>query len=167
MTHPANRPHKVDKATGDFLFDLYQLLFSSNVSLRIKQRTLETAAESQDSWRVVSITHAALEHIAKNGSAKGLQRAHVLSRVDRASHLFERKQPLTQPELLEYFFEHDTSALVTKAENAKDGTKHWSTLRAVPAGLFPSPSLFKVSMRKKTELPWVIDQLELAKPNVP
>lgn len=28
MAHPQNRPHSVDAATGDFLFELYKFLFS-------------------------------------------------------------------------------------------------------------------------------------------
>lgn len=164
MAHPQNRPHSVDAATGDFLFELYKFLFSSKVNLRIKQRTLETAAESQDSWRVVSISDKALRSIADNKSADGLRRAHVLSRNDRASHIFGQKEPLTRSELLDYFFEHDTAALVTKEENAIDGTTHWSTLHPVPEGYFPSPSLFKVSFRQKKELRWVMEKLGLSPP---
>ena len=160
MAHPINRPHRVDPATGTFLFALYSFLFTSNVSLRIKQRTFETAAESQDSWRVVSISRAALVHIAQSNSANGLQRAHVLSRNERALRLFQRESPLSQSELLDYFFEHDTAALVTKEENSRDGTAHWSPLRPVPEGLFTAGSLFSIYVRKGKELPWVLQEVE-------
>jgi len=54
----------------------------------------------------------------------------------------------------EYFFEHDTVALVTKAENAKDGVAHWSPLHPVPEGLFTAGS-FSIYVRKGKEIPWV------------
>ena len=153
-THPKNRPHSVDAETASFLFTLYKLLHAAQVDLRIKQRTFETAADSKNSWRVVSISSDALAHIAKTGEAKGLQRGHLLSRAERAKHLFQRAQPLTQPELLSFFFEHDTVALVTKVENAKDGGEHWSQLHEVPEGLFTAGS-FSIYMRKGKEIPWV------------
>jgi len=158
-THPLNRPHRVDSSTAQFLFGLYSYLFAANVSLRIKQRTFETAAESRDMWRVVSISRAALECIALNKTAKGLQRGHILSRNDRALHMFKRDQPLTQAELLGYFFEHDTVALITKAENSRDGTAHWSPLLAVPEGIFTAGSFFSIYVRKSKDLPWVVQEL--------
>jgi hypothetical protein len=153
-SHPKNRPHAVDAETAQFLFTLYKLLFVASVDLRVKQRTFETAADSKNSWRVVSITQAALNQIRKTESAKGLQRGHLLSRAERARHLFVRAHPLTQDELLTYFFEHDTVALVIKAENCRDGVAHWSPLHEVPEGLFTAGS-FSIYVRKKKEIPWV------------
>lgn len=153
-THPLNRPHRVDPSTAEFLYTLYGLLFVAKVDLRIKQRTFETATDSKNSWRVVSVSEAAIEHIRKTGEAKGLQRGHILSRISRAQHLFNRDTPMTQAELLEYFFEHDTVALVTKAENSKDGVTHWSPLHAVPEGLFTAGS-FSIYVRKGKEIPWI------------
>ena len=101
--HPLNRPHRVDSATGEFLFTLYALLFAAKIELRIKQRTFETAADSKNSWRVVSVSEAALGHIRSAGDAKGLQRGHILTRFARAKYLFNRDPPLTQAELLKYF----------------------------------------------------------------
>jgi hypothetical protein len=152
--HPKNRPHRVDADTAQFLHTLYKLLFAAAVDLRIKQRTFETAADSKNSWRVVSISENALAHIAKTGEAKGLQRGHLLARVERAKYLFERDAPLSQDQLLAYFFEHDTVALVTKAENAKDGGNHWSVLHEVPEGMFTAGS-FSIYVRKSKEVPWV------------
>lgn len=152
--HPHNRPHRVEASTGEFLFTIYKLLFDAKVDLRIKQRTFETAADSKNSWRVVSISQAAIDHIKKTGEAKGLQRGHMLPRVSRAQHLFNRNTPFTEPELLEYFFENDTVAMVTKAENSKDGVAHWSQLHAVPEGLFTAGS-FSIYVRKGKEIPWV------------
>lgn len=152
--HPLNRPHGVDAATGEFLYTLYGLLFVATVDLRIKQRTFETAADSKNSWRVVSVSEAALEHIRNAGHAKGLQRGHILPRITRAQYLFNRDAPFSQTKLLDYFFEHDTVALVTKVENAKDGASHWSPLHAVPEGLFTAGS-FSIYLRKGKEISWV------------
>lgn len=157
-THPFNRPHRVDTETGAFLFDLYMLLFNADVDLRIKQRTFETAADSKHSWRVVSISSAALKHIAHEKNAKGLQRGHIMSRSTRAEFLFKRDTPLIRSELLDYFFEHDTVALVTKAENAKEGTDHWSPLLPVPEGLFTAGS-FSIYVRKGKELKWITQEV--------
>ena len=78
----------------------------------------------------------------------------MLPRVSRAQHLFNRDIPITEAELLEYFFEHDTVAMVTKAENSKEGVSHWSPLYAVPEGLFTAGS-FSIYVRKSKEIPWV------------
>lgn len=78
----------------------------------------------------------------------------MLPRARRGQHLFNRDAPLTAPELLEYFFEHDTVAMVTKTENSKDGVAHWSQLHAVPEGLFTVGS-FSIYVRKGIEVPWV------------
>jgi len=77
-----------------------------------------------------------------------------MARVDRAKKLFEREEPMSREELLSYFFEHDTVALVTKAENSKSGVEHWSKLHAVPEGLFTAGS-FSIYVRKRKELEWI------------
>src|SRR5206468_781793 len=56
-------------------------------------------------------------------------------------------------ELLRFFFDHDTSALVTAEENKQDGTKGWSTLHPVPQGHLTSGS-FSIKPRKRSDLPW-------------
>jgi hypothetical protein len=155
LTHLVNRPHKVDQRTASFLYSLYELLFDSQIiELRIKQRTFENAAESKNAWLVVSISEAALTHIRNTGEAKGLQRGHILSRISRAEHMFKREARLTSDQLLDYFFKHDTVALVTKAENSKDGVAHWSQLHAVPEGLFNAGSM-SIYLRKRKDIPWV------------
>jgi hypothetical protein len=153
--HPHNRPRTVDTQTGDFLFRLYTLLFEAkDLGLHTQQRTFETATVSKETWRVVSISQAAINHIRIHKSAAGLQRGHILRRFDRAKHLFDRDVALSRDELLSYFFEHDTVALVTKQENNKDGTAHWSALHPVPEDLFTAGS-FSVHVRKGKELKWV------------
>lgn len=61
---------------------------------------------------------------------------------------------MSREDLLHYFFEHDTVALVTTQENAKDGIAGWSKLLAVPDGLFNAGS-FSIHARKGKELVWV------------
>jgi hypothetical protein len=157
MPHPLNRPHKVDEATGEFLFSIYKLLCASNVEPRIKQPTFETAAESKNQWRVVSISTDALRHIHEFRNAVGLRRGHILSRFSRSQHLFQHP-PLDKKTMLQYFFEHDTVALVTKLENNVNGVAHWSKLHAVPEGLFTSGS-FSINVRN-IELTWVDENYE-------
>jgi hypothetical protein len=129
------------------------MLFSEpNLSLKTRQRTFETAADCPDSWRVVCVSHAALIQIVQTTSAKGLRRAHPTSRYERARHLFERNQPLDRSGLLQYFFKHDTVALVTTVENAREGATHWSKLYEVPVGIFTSGS-FSIHARK-SDLEW-------------
>jgi len=96
----------------------------------------------------------AVEHIRETGAAKGLQRGHILSRVERAKELFDRGSSMSKDELLTYFFENDTVALVTKAENSRMGARHWSKLFAVPEGLFNAGS-FSIYARKNKELVWI------------
>jgi len=156
--HPQNRPHRVDQTTGDFLFQIYTLLFEAkHLSLRTKQRTFETAADSNNTWRVVSISQDALDHINNEKTAKGLRRAHILSRSDRAKYLFGREEPLSKNKLLEYFFEHDTVALVTATENGKPGSGHWTRLYAVPEGILTTGS-FSIYARK-LDIKWVMGVL--------
>jgi hypothetical protein len=102
----------------------------------------------------VSISADALHVLRSTGSAKGLQRGHILARIDRANFLFDRRVPLERNELRRYFFEHDTVALVTKAENSRSGVRHWSALHEVPEGLFNAGS-FSICARKGKELAWV------------
>jgi len=148
-----NRPHCVVPATEDFLYRLYEMLFSEpGLSLRTRQRTFETAADCPDSWRVVCVSHDALVQIVQTASAKGLRRAHPTSRSERAGHLFERDRPLNRSELLPYFFKHDTVALVTAAENTQEGVAHWSKLYKVPPGIFTSGS-FSIHARR-IDLEW-------------
>lgn len=144
----------VDHETGEFLYTIYNLLFNANIDFYIKQRTFETAANSKNSWRVVSISKNAIQHIIKHKNAKGLQRGHLLQRSLRSDYLFKREHPLNKDELLSYFFEHDTVALITKEENDKSGTSHWSDLVPVPEDLFTAGS-FSIYLRKSKEIPWI------------
>jgi hypothetical protein len=151
MYHP-------DEAFADTFFEIYKALFKSSLKLYSKQRCLEWAADGNHTWRIVGISVAALKELCANGSAAGLKRAHSLDRSLRARHIFERDDPLPKPDMLDYFFSHDTTTLVTAAENRKDGTLHWSRVLPVPEGILSTAS-FSVYASKKHDLPWAEQQL--------
>lgn len=161
IKHPNNRPHTVNANTAAFLYRIYLLLFkASDIKEWTKQKTFEAAAESTNSWRVVSISEAALQQIANSKSAKGLRRGHILSRSERARRMFGVKEPMSKEQLTKFFFDNDTVALITKEENAKDGPDHWTPLHAVPDGIFNSGS-FSIHVRKRKDLPWVLSHKAL------
>lgn len=152
-----NRPYMVDCQVGDFLFQLYRLLWDAGISDWAKQRAFEAAADCKHSWRVVCISEAALKKIVLLGTGEDLQRAHGFARKDRFLKLF-KSAPLTQGELLECFFRYDTCALVTSQENNKKGVGDWSPLLAVPEGILTSRG-FSIRVRKKIDLPWAKNEL--------
>jgi hypothetical protein len=136
-------------------------LFSEeNIDHAVKQRTFETAAVSEHTWRVVSISESALKRIASQRTCKNVQRGHILSRIDRAIYLFKRPEPINEDVLINYFFEHDTVALIMKEENNNHGTAHWSKLYAVPNGLFTAGS-YSIRARK-SDLRWIDETMTKA-----
>jgi hypothetical protein len=162
---PFNRAHKPDAATADFLFSVYKLLLEAPPSMNdhAKKRTFESAADGAHSWTVVCISRDALEHIATKGEAKSLRRAHALSRELRFQKIFGPGAKVwTKDDLMAYFFEHDTCALVSLDENKKHTTDGWSDLYKVPEHLTGRkgalmrsfPGSFSVGARKTVEVPW-------------
>ncbi len=147
-----------DDEFAQTFYEIYEALFRSNLKLYSKQRCLEWAADGNHTWRIVGISLDALKALCANKSAAGLRRAHSLERSARASYVFDRNSPLSRRDLLEYFFQHDTTTLVTSAENAKEGTEHWSKVIPVPEGIFASAS-FSVYASKKSDIPWAEKQL--------
>lgn len=151
-----NRPHRPDAQTADFLFRVYKLLLEAPpcVSTHSKKRTFESAADGAHSWKVVCISQNALEHIATKGDTKSLRRAHALSREQRFQKIFgDGANHWTKADLMAYFFEHDTCALVTTLENNKDTTDDWSKLHPVPSHILCKGS-FAVYARKTVDVPW-------------
>ena len=156
--------HDIDTKTADFLYRLYCLLFNeATIDTWTKGRTFETAAANTlpVHWRIVAVSRNALEHIAREQHAKGLQRGHAYKRHDRAREIFERTAPMTADTLLPFFLQLDSVTLVTKSENAKDGSEGWSDTVSVPqdGDLFKPGRRFGVGIRKRKELAWVIDTL--------
>lgn len=153
---PFNRPHSVDEETADFLYALYQLLRKAPKSMNkhAKKRTFENAADSAHAWRVVCISQKALQRIAENKCTKGLRRAHAMPREERFQTIFgDGAREWGRDELLRFFFEHDTCALVTGEENNQDTTAQWSPLHAVEEGYLCKGS-FAIYARKNTDVPW-------------
>lgn len=153
---PFNRPHSADEDTAAFLYALYQLLRDAPASMsnHAKKRTFESAADGAHAWRVVCISENALRHIAEKETAVGLRRAHALSREARFQLLFgDVTHVWERDDLLNFFFEHDTCALVTEDENNQDTTEQWSQLHRVDEGYLCKGS-FAVYARRKTDVPW-------------
>ncbi|MDI1258273.1 hypothetical protein [Aquabacterium sp.] len=151
-----NRPYEVDEETADFLFAMYLLLRKApkSMSNHAKKRTFENAADSAHAWRVVCISEKALKHIAENKSAAGLRRAHAMPREERFQQIFgEDAREWGRGELLSFFFEHDTCALVTGKENNQHTTEQWSKLYPVEEGILCKGS-FAVYARKTIDVPW-------------
>lgn len=152
----SNRHHTVDEQTGNFLYELYLLLRGASLSDWAKQRAFEAAADCSDSWRVLWISRKALERVVEaDGKPANLRRAHWYARKDRFAEMFRLdKPPMAKRDLLEYFFKHDTCALVTAEENNQAGWEHWSLpLINVPEGIFTSGG-FSVYVRRTVDLPW-------------
>jgi hypothetical protein len=162
---PFNRPYSPVPETADFLYRVYKLLLDAPASMNAhaKKRTFENAADGTHAWTVVCISRDALEHVATKGNTKTLRRAHALSRELRFQSIFGPGAKVwTKEELMTYFFEHDTCALVTFDENKKHTTSGWSQLYPVPEHLpdrkgvkkLSFPGSFSVGARKTVELPW-------------
>ncbi len=151
-----NRPHKVDDETAEFLYSLYKLLRTAPKSMsdHAKKRTFENAADSAHAWRVVCISENALQQLADSKTTQKLRRAHAMPREKRFQTIFgEGSRQWDRDELMKFFFENDTCALVTSDENNQDTTSHWSRLCKVPEGILCKGS-FAVYARKNTDVPW-------------
>lgn len=161
-----NRAHAPDLQVADFLFQVYELLLNAppSMSPHAKKRTFENAADGAHSWPVVCVSEDALKQLLANkGDARGLRRAHAVSREVRYQSIFGADaKRWTKEELVRFFFEHDICALVTFNENKTDTVDGWSDLYAVPEllegrkGMMhrPFPGSFSVYARKTVELPW-------------
>jgi hypothetical protein len=146
------------EAFANSVHEIYLALFKSSLAPYPKQRSLECAADGRHTWRIVGISEAALRQICHTGNAKGLKRGHSLDRAARARHVFERPEPLSKTELLDWFFRHDTTTLVTAAENGYEGVAHWSPVIPVPDGILASAS-FSVRVSRRRDLPWAMAKL--------
>src|SRR5260370_14861473 len=73
------------------------------------------------SWRVVGITHAALqafiEQDFKHKSKQGITRAHLHPRIATAALLLAPEQPMSEAEFLETLLRHDVTVLCARGEN--------------------------------------------------
>jgi hypothetical protein len=73
------------------------------------------------SWRVVGITHAALqafmEQDFKHKSKQGITRAHLHPRIKTAALLLAPKQPMSEADFIETLLRHDVTILCARGEN--------------------------------------------------
>lgn len=72
-------------------------------------------------WRVVGITRNALRHYIENDfshkSGNGIQRAHIIPRIDTARRVLSEEKPLPLRELARIWFELDSTVLCARGEN--------------------------------------------------
>lgn len=157
-----NRPHAPDEATADFIFRAYELLKNAPPTFGkwARQGAFENIAACADSWRVVGISEAALRRIGTTGTSAGLQRGHWFSRDKRYEALFGATAPAMDREaLIRFFFEHDTTVVITKEQNNAGGDHtQWGTIVAVPEGYFATRG-YTFKVRKGIEIPWVASQI--------
>jgi hypothetical protein len=152
-----NRPHTPDEATADFLYQHYLLLRTAprSFSKWARQLALESIASSEDSWRVIGVSEAALRELAREGKKTDQQRGHWFPREKRYGELFDEETEVKDRDaFIKFFFEHDTTVVVTKVQNNKNGHHStWGEIIPVPEGYFPI-SGYSFGFRKRKELLW-------------
>ncbi len=152
-----NRPHTPDEATAEFLYKNYLLLRTAPPSITkwARQLALESIASCENSWRVIGISELALREIAAAGERTDQQRGHWYPREMRYGALFgEKSKVLEHDAFIKFFFEHDTTVILTKAQNNKNGDHStWGKIVPVTEGLFPLRG-YIFGVRKRTEVPW-------------
>ena len=153
-----NRPHRPDSETCAFIHEAYLLLRRAPASYGVwaKQDAFEAVAANAFSWRVVGIAEVALRSIVANNSGEGLCRAHWFDRKSRYLKFFgEGSAEATAEELVDFFYEHDTTIVVPKQTNNAKIQDHrkWGAIHPVPEGLFVTRG-YKFAVRQRTELPW-------------
>ena len=157
-----NRPYEPDAATADFLYRSYLLLRKAppSISKWARQLALESIASCEDSWRVIGISEAALREIAEAGKRTTQQRGHWYPRETRYGALFGKGSKVLKREaFIRFFFEHDTTVIVTKTQNNKNGDHStWGKIVRVDAGLFPLRG-YVFGVRKHIEVPWARDRV--------
>jgi hypothetical protein len=157
-----NRPYTPDETTADFIYQTYLLLRTAppNISKWARQLSLESVANCANSWRVIGISEEALREIATAGKRTTQQRGHWFAREQRYATLFgEKTKVLKRDAFIKFFFEHDTTVIVTKKQNNEGGDHStWGRIVQVPDGMFPARG-YVFGVRKRTEIPWIRDQL--------
>jgi hypothetical protein len=152
-----NRPHTPDEATAEFLYKNYLLLRTAppSVTKWARQLALESIASCKNSWRVIGISELALREIAAAGKRTDQQRGHWYPREKRYGTLFgEKSKILERDAFIKFFFEHDTTVILTKAQNNKNGDHStWGRIVPVDEGFFPLRG-YIFGVRKGIEVPW-------------
>jgi hypothetical protein len=153
-----NRPHLPDAATADFIFKAYLLLKSAPPTFGkwARQGAFEKIADCAVSWRVIGISEDALREIAAAGKRTDQQRGHWFSRDQRYEALFGEAAPtMDRDALVKFFFDHDTTVVITKKQNNAGGDyRRWGRIIEVPDGFFTTAG-YSFNVRKGKEIPWV------------
>jgi hypothetical protein len=106
------------------------------------------------SWRVVGITHAALqafvEHDFKHKSKRGITRAHLQPRIKTVEMVLAPEQPLSEIEFIETLLRHDATILCAKGENRASMPEHISFAND-DASLFSSQKKVGWSHKEKEQ----------------
>lgn len=99
----------------------YLLITKMTVPVNRKIRLLsELFGETENPWRVIGITRAALNIFKENGFNKvkrmGINRAHLVDR--KTSHKYMLENVFKEPDdWWEYYYENDKTILATSSEN--------------------------------------------------
>ncbi|WP_425953009.1 hypothetical protein [Ralstonia pseudosolanacearum] len=99
------------------------------------------------SWRVIGITPAALEKLAKNDyerPTRELQRGHIFNRSDTAKALYiDSDQPFPLDDFFKFFLERDKTVIMINEENPHRAKGDFPAFIEIDerAGLFPCGSL--------------------------
>jgi hypothetical protein len=92
-------------------------------------------------WRVVGITRNALSHYVENDfvqkSRNGMQRAHVIPRIDTARRVLSEENPFPLRELAQLWFELDSTVLCARGENKSKLPENWIPFDNPRCELFP------------------------------
>lgn len=79
-------------------------------------------ADTPSGWRVIGITHAALEKIASEDFRRvprGVQRAHLFERIETIRMLLEDDTPLREEQVFEIWNKRDKTVLGLSSENKR------------------------------------------------
>lgn len=164
-TKPARpiRLHCTDPFTSEeanFLYTLYKTLYDTLeglLSLAGKYRTFETAAVHIRPCPITHISRNALVLLVEQCSTKGLRRGHSMMRRARGEVMFN-EPALPRDQMLKFFLDNDKVTLITKWENARHETKHWSQpLIKVPDNILVNGSYAVAAT--PGDLDWARDEL--------
>lgn len=92
-------------------------------------------------WRVVGITRNALRHYVENNfahkSGNGIQRAHIVPRIETTRRVLSGEQPLPLYELAQIWFELDTTIICASGENKMIVPQDYISFENPRCDLFP------------------------------
>ncbi|MCX5789324.1 MAG: hypothetical protein NTX64_12575, partial [Elusimicrobia bacterium] len=120
-------------------YDAYAFFFQLPFSFQ-KKNVLFTALMAGEpwGWRVIGITEAALESLAKHDfryTPRLICRSHLVGRIETAKEIFTKKIPKEQ--FFRRFLETDVTVIALKSENTRGGPSKYIPID-LEQNLFPS-----------------------------